>query len=161
MIHIPYPHICKTFKKNPKPNPKQKENKLATLIRHKLISHVHDLKQNSFSSKRLGLEKLVGSVLGSLSCLLQGCWFDPLLRNNFFGRRDFFSFESTWVLTPFPQNSFGWKYKPRSSLCTHAFHRTDSKLPHIHILDWWMPATKAHPACTIYEDGMWLPEWLD
>ena len=24
-----------------------------------------------------------------------------------------------------------------------------------------MPATKRHPACTIHEDGMWLPQWLD
>ena len=26
-------------------------------------------------------------------------------------------------------------YKPRSSLCTHAFHRTDSKDPDVHVLD--------------------------
>ena len=56
-----------------------------------------------------------------------------------------------------PQNSFGWEYKPRSSLCTHAFHRTDSKDPDVHVLDGWMPATKTHPARTIHEDGMWLP----
>ena len=24
-----------------------------------------------------------------------------------------------------------------------------------------MPATKTHPACTIYKDGMWLPLWMD
>ena len=24
-----------------------------------------------------------------------------------------------------------------------------------------MPATKTHPPCTILEDGMWLPQWLD
>ena len=41
-----------------------------------------------------------------------------------------------------PQNSFGWEYKPRSSLCTHAFHRTDSKDLDAHVLDGWMPATK-------------------
>ena len=68
-----------------------------------------------------------------------------------------FPLELTWVQTPFPQNSFGWEYKPRSSLCTHAFHRTDSKDPDVHVLDGWMPATKTHPACTIHEDGMWLP----
>ena len=39
-------------------------------------------------------------------------------------------------------------WKMRSSLCTHA-------------LNGWMPATKTHPACTILEDGMWLPQWLD
>ena len=68
-----------------------------------------------------------------------------------------FPLELTWVQTPFPQNSFGWEYKPRSSLCTHAFHRTDSKDPDVHVLDGWMPATKTHPARTIHEDGMWLP----
>ena len=71
-----------------------------------------------------------------------------------------FPLELTWVLTTFPQNSFGWEYKPRSSLCTHAFHRMDSKDPDVHVLDGWIPATKTHPACTIHEDGMWLPQWL-
>ena len=50
-------------------------------------------------------------------------------------------------LTPFPPNSLGWKYKLRSSLCTHVFHQTDSKDPDIHVLYGWMPATKTHPAC--------------
>ena len=35
-----------------------------------------------------------------------------------------FPLELTWVLTPFPRNSFGWEYKPRSSLRTYAFHHT-------------------------------------
>ena len=30
----------------------------------------------------------------------------------------------------------------QGSLCTHAFHRTDSYDPDIHVLDGWMPATK-------------------
>ena len=68
-----------------------------------------------------------------------------------------FPLELTWIQTPFPQNSFGWEYKPRSSLCTHAFHRMDSKDPDVHVLDGWMLATKTHPARTIHEDGMWLP----
>ena len=72
-----------------------------------------------------------------------------------------FPLELTWVLSPFPQNSFGWECRPRSSLCTCAFHRTDSKDPDVHVLDGWMLATKTHPACTIHEDGMWLPQWLD
>ena len=76
------------------------------------------------------------------------------------GRGDF-SFEFSWVLTPFPQNSFGWEYKPRSSLSTHALYRSDSKDPDIHNLDGWMPETKTHPACTIHENGMWLPQWLN
>ena len=75
--------------------------------------------------------------------------------------RGYFSLELTWVPTPFPKNSFGWEYKPRSSLRTHAFHRTDSKDPDIHVLDGWMLATKTHPACTIRKDGMWLPWRLD
>ena len=55
----------------------------------------------------------------------------------------------------------GWHYKPRSSLCSHAFHRMDSKDPDIHVLEWWIPPTKTHPAWTIQEDRMWLPLWLD
>ena len=31
----------------------------------------------------------------------------------------------TWVLTPLPKNFFKWEYRPRSSLCAHAFHHTD------------------------------------
>ena len=72
-----------------------------------------------------------------------------------------FPLEWTWFLTPLPQNSFRWEYKPRFSLCSHAFHRRDSKEPDIHILDGWMLAAKTHPAYTIYEYGMWLPLWLD
>ena len=62
-----------------------------------------------------------------------------------------FPLELTWVQTPFPQNSFGWEYKPRSSLCTHAFHRTDSKDPDVHVLD----GNKNTPST--HQDGMWLP----
>ena len=40
------------------------------------------------------------------------------------GRGDF-SLGVNMVLTLFPQNSFKWEYKLRSSLCTHAFHCTD------------------------------------
>ena len=40
-------------------------------------------------------------------------------------------------------------------------HHTDSKDPDIHVIDGWMPATKTHPACTFYENGMWLTLWLD
>ena len=46
-----------------------------------------------------------------------------------------FPLEFTGVLTSFPQNSFGLEYKPRSSVCSHAFHHTDSKDPDIHVLD--------------------------
>ena len=60
-----------------------------------------------------------------------------------------------------PQSSFGWEYKPRSSLCTHAFHHMDSKDPDIHVLDGWMPTTKAQAACAIHEDWIWLPQRLN
>ena len=53
------------------------------------------------------------------------------------GRGDF-PLEITWVLTPFPQSSFRWKYKPISTLCTHAFHYKDSKDTDIPVLDGWM-----------------------
>ena len=39
-------------------------------------------------------------------------------------------------------SSFRWEYRPRSSLCTHAFHDMNSKKPDIHVLDGWMRATK-------------------
>ena len=71
-----------------------------------------------------------------------------------------FPLELAWVLTPFPRNSFGWECKPRSSLCTHAFHHTDLKDPDIHALGGWILATKTHPACIIHEDRMWQPLWL-
>ena len=82
--------------------------------------------------------------------------FDPPL-GTFSGRGDFslgVNMDSNSIP---PKNSFGWEYKSRSSLCTHAFHRMDSKDPDVHVLDGWMPATKTHPARTIHEDGMWLP----
>ena len=41
----------------------------------------------------------------------------------------------TWVLTPFPQTSFGREYKPRSSLCKHALNCMDKNNPDIHVLD--------------------------
>ena len=108
----------------------------------------------------LGSEWLIGSVLGSLSCLMQRHGFNPP-RRRIFLVEGIFPLELTWVLTPFPQNSFGWEYKRRSSLSTHAFHRMDSKDPDIHVIDRWMLATKTHPACTTHEDGMWLLQWLD
>ena len=39
-----------------------------------------------------------------------------------------------------PQNSFGWEDKLRSSLCTLAFCRADSKDLDIYVLDRWMPS---------------------
>ena len=102
----------------------------------------------------------LNSALGWLSCLMQHHGFSPPLRR-IFPVEGTFPLELTWVLTPFPQNSFMWEYKLRSRLCTYAFHRMDTEDPGIHVLDRWMSATKTHPACSIHEDGMWLPEWLD
>ena len=39
---------------------------------------------------------------------------------------------------------------------SHRLKRSD-----IHVLGRRTPATNTHPACTIQEDGMWLPVWLD
>ena len=69
--------------------------------------------------------------------------FDPPL-GTFSGRGDFSLGVNMGSNSIPPKNSFGWEYKPRSSLCTHAFHRTDSKDPDVHVLDGWMPATKKH-----------------
>ena len=103
---------------------------------------------------------LTGNVLGLLSCLMQCHGFDPSLRR-IFPVEGIFPLELTWVLTPFPKKSFGQEYKTRPSLCTQAFHHTDSWDPDIHALVLLMPVTKTHPACTIHKDGMWLPQWLD
>ena len=93
-----------------------------------------------------GQNSSVSSLLDLLSCVMQRCGFNPPLVEGIF------PLELTWVLTPLPKNSNGWVYKPRSSLCTHAFHHTGSKDPDIHVLDGWMPATKTHhPACTVCE----------
>ena len=37
----------------------------------------------------------------------------------------------------------------------------DSKDSDVHVLDGWMLGTKACLACTIHEDRLWLPLWLD
>ena len=110
--------------------------------------------------KKKKKKNLIGSLMGSLSCLMQHCGYRPPLRR-IFQVEGIFPLELTWVLIPFPPNYFRWEYKPRSSLCTHAFHCMDSKHPDIHALEGWMPATKMHPACTIHKYRLWLPQWLD
>ena len=81
-------------------------------------------------------------------------WVRSSSEENFSGR-EVFPLEWTWLLIPFSQNSFGWEYKSRSSLCTHAFHCTDSKDPDIHVLDGWMPARKTpsmhHPEVKFHQ----------
>ena len=97
-------------------------------------------------------------VLGSRSYVMQRCRFDPPSSRPVEG---IFPLELTWLLTPFSQNSFGWEFKPQSSLCTFAFHHTDSKEPDIHVIHRRMLATTTWPACTIPKDGMWPSQWLD
>ena len=109
--------------------------------------------------RNLELSSWVHPLFVGLAVLRDAGWSVwSFSQEDFSGRGDF---SHRWVLTPFPQTSFGWGYKLRSSLCTHAFHRTDSKDPDIHVPDGWLPATKTHPACTILEDWMWLCQWLD
>ena len=58
-----------------------------------------------FHTEDPGLELLVGSVLGSPSYRMQHCGFDPPL-GRIFPAEGIFPLELTWVLTPFPKNSF-------------------------------------------------------
>ena len=104
-----------------------------------------------------GWNNLVGSVLGLLLCVMQHCRFNPA-QSHPVGE---FSFGGNTSSDSTPLNSLRWEYKLRSSLCTHAFHRIDSKDPDLHVFDEWMPATKTHPAHTINEDEMWLRVRLD
>ena len=53
-----------------------------------------------------GRNSSVGSVLGSLSCVMQHIGFNPPLRK-IFPVEGIFPLELTWVLTPQSQNSFG------------------------------------------------------
>ena len=134
-----WPHSCVKNWSWPKPRWVQKEMQLVWIVGQ--------------SHPAQGPEYLVDSVLGSLCCLMQHRGFDPPL-GRIFLVEGIFVLELTWVLTPFPQNSFGWEYKPRSGFYTLAFHCMDSKDPDIHVLDGWMLATKTHPACTIREEGI-------
>ena len=128
----------------------------------------HEISFSVFSN--VSLEQSFGGGGGGVqNGLLVVCWArcpvlcsiigSILLCGEFFLVEGIFPLELTWVLIPIAPNF--QMYKPKSSLCTYAFHRTDSKYPDIHVLDGWVPAPKTHPACTIHEDGMWLPQWLD
>ena len=102
----------------------------------------------------------VGSVLGLLSCLMQRHGFDPPLRR-FVWQRGFFPLNWLGFWLPFRQSSFGWEYKPRSSLCTHAFHRMDSKDPDVHVLDGWMPVQKhTQHALSTKTESDYLNGWI-
>ena len=85
--------------------------------------------------------------------------FDPHVRKFFSGIGDFplgFNMGSDSI----PPKTLS-DYQLISSLCTHAFHDTDSNDPDIHVLDGRMPAAKTHPAFTIHENGMRVPQCLD
>ena len=90
--------------------------------------------------KRLsgGRNSSVGSVLGSLSCVMQHHRFDLPWS---LSEEGLFPLELTCVLTPLPTDSFRLEYKLRSSLCIHAFNHTNSKDPYIHVIDGWMLVT--------------------
>ena len=65
---------------------------------------------------------------------MQHCGFDPPLRRIFLGRGDF-SLGVSMGSDSIPPKLSWIEYKPRFSLCTHAFHHTDSKDTEIHVLD--------------------------
>ena len=108
----------------------------------------------------LGGQNSLLVVLGSLSCLMQFCWFSPPQRRIFPVER-IFPLELTWILTPFPKISFRWEYKPRSSLCKHAFHHTNTKDPDIHVLEgecWQQKHTQHAPS--LKTDCGYLNSWI-
>ena len=104
-----------------------------------------------------GWNSSVGNVLGWLSCVMQRCGVDPPLS---FQQRGFFPWSWLWFWLHSPKTLSNEGIN-RGLVYGQAFHHMDSKDPDIHVLDRWIPATKTHLACTIHEDGMWLPEWLD
>ena len=95
-----------------------------------------------------GRNRSFSSVLGLLSCVMKHHAFDPPWSLWVEGM---FPLDLTGVFPPYPK-TLGLEYKSRPILC---------KDPDIHVLDGWMPTTKRHPACTIHEDRLWLPRWLD
>ena len=71
----------------------------------------------SFHSIQSGPEQLIGIVLGSLSCLMQHCGFDPPLRRIFLAEK-IFLLELTWVLIPFPKTLLDESIN-RGLVCAH------------------------------------------
>ena len=112
-----------------------------------------------YSLQPQGPEQLVSSVLSSLSLLMQGCGFDTPL-GRFFLVEGIFPLELTWVLTPFPQNSWMRVWTEVQSVHTripsHGLKRSWHSCPRR-----VNAGNKNTPACTIHEDEMWLPQWLD
>ena len=85
-----------------------------------------------------GQNSWLACVLGLLSCLMQCCGFGSLLK--IFLVEGVLPLELPWVLNPFPKNSLGWEYKPRSSLCTHALHHTHTLKRSWHSCPRWVNA---------------------
>ena len=76
-----------------------------------------------------GPEMLVGSMLGSLCCLMQRPGFDPPLGRTF-PVEGIFPLELTWVLSPVPKKTLS-----DESINRGPVYRLDSKDPDIHVLD--------------------------
>ena len=76
---------------------------------HRLVFNLyfHSKEMSGVESEpMLGHNSSAGSVLGSLSCLMLRCGFDPPLRR-IFPVEGILPLKLPWVLTQFPQNSFG------------------------------------------------------
>ena len=115
------------------------------------MTHLKAKYQNKWKAKegQIGQIRLIwgrNSSVGSAWARCPQRWgFDPPLET-FSGRGDF-SLGVNMGSNSIPPNTLSDEsYKPRSSLCTHALHRTDSKDPDVHVLDGWMPATKTQPS---------------
>ena len=62
-----------------------------------------------------------------------------------------FPLDWTQVLTPFPTTLLDESVK-QGLVCAHMHCIAQTqKIPDIHVLDGWMPATKTYPACTIHK----------
>ena len=78
-------------------------NNLQRILKSKDLSRS---KSSPLNMQTDGPEWLVGSVLGSLSCLMQHRGFGTPL-GRIFSVEGIFPLELIWILTPFSPNSFG------------------------------------------------------
>ena len=80
-------------------------------------------------------------LCAGLTVLLDAApWVPSSSEKNFFSGRGAFSLGVNMGSDDIPQKTLS--HKPKSSLCTHAFHRTDSKDSDIHALDGWKQQQK-------------------
>ena len=104
-----------------------------------------------------GRSSSVGTVLGSLSCMMRHPGFDPPLS---LWCRGFFPLELTWVLTPLPETLLDESIN-RGLVCAH-MHSTAQTQRSWHSCPRRMNVVKkTHQECTIYEDRKWLSLWFD